>query len=81
MNLEREKTVVTPSAAGPNRLERAAQAERSMPHRLPAEDVVAALGSDALHGLSEAEAGRRLERYGPNRLKSAPDLPIRSPSR
>ena len=29
--------------------------------------------SDALNGLSDAEAGRRLEQYGPNRLKSAPE--------
>jgi Ca2+-transporting ATPase len=75
MNLEREKTVVGPNAADPSGLERAGETERSMPHRMPAEEVVAALGSDALHGLSDAEAGRRLERYGPNRLKSAPETP------
>ena len=33
------------------------------------------LGSDATRGLSEAEAQRRLEQYGPNQLKSAPETP------
>ena len=45
------------------------------PHREPAETVVAALGSDAARGLTRAEAQRRLEQYGPNRLKSAPETP------
>ena len=45
------------------------------PHREPAQAVVAALGSDVGHGLSRAEAERRLEQYGPNRLKSAPETP------
>ena len=48
---------------------------QSLPHREPAEKVVAALGSDVARGLSRAEARRRLERYGPNRLKSAPETP------
>jgi P-type Ca2+ transporter type 2C len=46
-----------------------------VPHRMPAEAVVAALGADVARGLSRAEAQRRLERYGPNRLKSAPETP------
>jgi Ca2+-transporting ATPase len=33
------------------------------------------LGSDLAHGLSRAEAERRLDQYGPNRLKSAPETP------
>jgi Cation transport ATPase len=37
--------------------------------------VVAAFGSDLVRGLSRAEAHRRLEQYGPNRLKSAPETP------
>ena len=41
----------------------------SPPHREPAEAVVSALGSDIAHGLSRAEAQRRLEQYGPNRLE------------
>ena len=45
------------------------------PHRAPAEAVVSALGSDVAHGLSRAEAQRRLEQYGPNQLKSAPETP------
>ncbi len=45
------------------------------PHREPAEAVVAALGSDVAHGLSRAEAQRRLAQYGPNQLKSAPETP------
>ena len=45
------------------------------PHRRAAAEVVAALGSDAARGLSVAEARRRLEQYGPNRLKSPPETP------
>ncbi len=44
-------------------------------HRVPAEAVVAALGSDVALGLTRAEAQRRLEEFGPNRLKSAPETP------
>jgi P-type Ca2+ transporter type 2C len=47
----------------------------SAPHREPAEEVVSALRSDVARGLSRAEAQRRLEQYGPNRLKSAPEAP------
>src|SRR5262245_46800053 len=47
----------------------------SEPHREPAAKVVAALGSEAARGLSRAEAQRRLEQHGPNRLKSAPETP------
>jgi Ca2+-transporting ATPase len=41
-----------------------------------AEEVVAALGSNAAHGLASAEAARRLEQYGPNELKEAPREPL-----
>ena len=44
-------------------------------HRQPAEAVVATFGSDVALGLSRAEAQRRLNRYGPNRLRSAPRTP------
>ena len=54
----------TPSPEGP-----------LMPHRQPAEAVVAGLGSDTARGLSRDEARRRLESYGPNQLKSAPETP------
>jgi Ca2+-transporting ATPase len=45
------------------------------PHALPADAVVAHLRSDAVRGLDSAEAKRRLEQYGPNQLKSAPETP------
>ena len=45
------------------------------PHREPVESVVSALGSDATRGLSSSEAQRRLDQYGPNQLKSAPETP------
>ena len=45
------------------------------PHREPVAAVISALGSDAARGLSHAEARQRLDRYGPNRLKSAPETP------
>jgi magnesium-transporting ATPase (P-type) len=44
-------------------------------HCQPAQAVVAALGSDLARGLSRTEARMRLERHGPNRLKSAPETP------
>ncbi len=45
------------------------------PHRAAADAVVSALGSDTARGLTRAEAQRRLEEYGPNQLKSAPETP------
>ena len=36
---------------------------------------MANLRSDAARGLDSAEAKRRLEQYGPNQLKSAPETP------
>jgi Ca2+-transporting ATPase len=44
-------------------------------HSQPPEAVVAALGSDAISGLSSAEAQRRLEQHGRNRLRRAPETP------
>ncbi|MDX1424778.1 MAG: cation-transporting P-type ATPase [Kiloniellales bacterium] len=46
------------------------------PHAMPAEAASAAVEADS-NGLSEAEAARRLERFGPNRL---PEPPRRSPA-
>ena len=40
----------------------------TMPHAERAEVVVAQFGSDRVAGLQGAEAERRLEEYGPNRL-------------
>ena len=45
------------------------------PHLQPAGAVVSALGSDAVRGLTRAEAERRLAEHGLNRLKSAPETP------
>jgi Ca2+-transporting ATPase len=44
-------------------------------YRERADAVVTALGSDTARGLSADEAKRRLEQYGLNRLKSAPETP------
>jgi Ca2+-transporting ATPase len=40
-----------------------------------AEQVLQALGSDAVRGLSRADAGARLARYGPNALAAPPTVP------
>ncbi len=45
------------------------------PHSVPADAVVAAMRSNAARGLTRAEAQQRLEQYGPNQLKSAPETP------
>jgi Ca2+-transporting ATPase len=45
------------------------------PHTKPADAVVQEIGSNATRGLNRAEAKRRLEQYGPNELKSAPEMP------
>jgi Ca2+-transporting ATPase len=50
-------------------------ADLALPHQQPAQAVVATLDSDGARGLTRAEAQRRLEQYGPNRLKSAPETP------
>ena len=39
------------------------------------QEVVDALGSDASHGLTDAEARARLARDGPNELASEPPVP------
>jgi Ca2+-transporting ATPase len=63
--------VVQPTAAG-----QAPAAPRvAAPHREDAAAVVAALSSDAVRGLTRDEARQRLEQYGPNQLKSAPETP------
>src|SRR5262245_48657069 len=45
------------------------------PQARTADAVVAEVGTDAVQGLSRAEAQRRLAHYGPNALKSAPETP------
>ncbi len=37
-------------------------------HARPMTEIVSSLGADPKHGLSEAEAAARLQKYGPNRL-------------
>ena len=44
-------------------------------HAESVEAVVAALGSHATRGLTQQEARIRLERHGPNRLRTAPETP------
>jgi Ca2+-transporting ATPase len=66
-----------PNTKQPNARDGAAAVPKlpTAPHREPAEAVVTALSSDTARGLTAAEARRRLEHYGPNRLKSAPETP------
>src|SRR5437868_918680 len=46
-----------------------------LPYQQDTLAVVEALGSNAVRGLDEDEVQRRLARYGPNRLQSAPPTP------
>jgi len=64
----REENSATPASSKPS-------TDASAYHREPPGGVVAALGSDSARGLSLAEAKRRLDEYGPNRLQSAPETP------
>ncbi len=43
-------------------------------HAMSVEEVLAALGSEAASGLTEAEANRRLAEYGPNELQEKPPV-------
>ena len=45
------------------------------PSLTSADDVAKALNVDPSHGLSEEEAKRRLAKFGPNELASAPPVP------
>src|SRR5512145_2145861 len=45
------------------------------PHRRHADDVVAELRTDLRHGLTDAEVGSRLERYGRNELATEKAIP------
>ncbi len=47
----------------------------SLPHQETAEAVLAALGSDPLHGLTAREVAARLRQFGPNALAAAPPPP------
>ncbi len=45
-------------------------------HHMTLNQVLAALETDRRRGLSEAEATRRLKKYGPNRLEGKPPRPM-----
>ena len=64
-----------PTAVDTLHLSRDTAAAPAAPHAATADAVVASLNTDAAHGLSSAEAQRRLQEYGPNQLKSAPETP------
>src|SRR5688572_27370382 len=49
--------------------------DQAAPHHEPVEKVIASLSADARRGLSQAEAGRRLERYGRNELTADKPTP------
>ena len=50
-------------------------AERSIPYRQSADDVVAAFRTDARRGLTEDDARTRLEQYGRNELAAEKPVP------
>ena len=50
-------------------------ASEPAPYRLPAAEVLSALGTDPCAGLSEDEARSRLARYGPNELAAEKPVP------
>jgi P-type Ca2+ transporter type 2C len=64
-----------PTAVDTLHLSRDPAAAPAAPHAATADAVVASLNTDAALGLSSAEAQRRLQEYGPNQLKSAPETP------
>jgi Ca2+-transporting ATPase len=49
--------------------------EPAAAYRMPVDDVLAALGTDARRGLGEEEARARLERHGKNELAGTPPVP------
>ena len=71
MNLQ---TDLNPSASQLDRAQ-TSSVDTSAPHAKAADAVVSALGSNATRGLSMSEVQRRLQQYGPNQLKSAPETP------
>ena len=54
---------------------RKADYSAAIPSLTSADDVAKALNVDPSHGLSEEEAKRRLAKFGPNELASAPPVP------
>ncbi|HEX5885548.1 MAG TPA: cation-transporting P-type ATPase [Pyrinomonadaceae bacterium] len=53
----------------------AAVRKERTPYQQPLERVVAELGTDLRNGLTQAEARRRLERYGRNELTAKKPVP------
>ena len=45
-------------------------------HSLTLGEAAARLGTDRHRGLSKAEAQKRLQKYGPNRLEGKPPRPL-----
>jgi P-type Ca2+ transporter type 2C len=68
------QTDLNPSASQLDRAE-TSSVDISAPHTQAADAVVLALGTNATRGLSMSEVQRRLQQYGPNQLKSAPETP------
>ena len=75
MNLQQKPDAIDALRTGNRVAPPAATALTTLPHKALAEAVVAALATDAARGLSSSEAQHRLQQYGPNRLKSAPETP------
>src|SRR5688572_16180751 len=77
MNLERDpRAIASSSPAGRREGEPVpVPQDAPAPYRQAAEEVTSRLASDFARGLSRAEARQRLEQYGPNQLKSAPETP------
>ncbi len=75
MNLQQKPDAIDALRTGNRVAPPAATALTTLPHKTLAEAVVAALATDAARGLSSSEAQHRLQQYGPNRLKSAPETP------
>jgi Ca2+-transporting ATPase len=51
------------------------QKSQGVPYQQEAKEVLAALGSDARHGLSEKETQERLQRHGRNELATEKPVP------
>jgi len=73
MNMQSRPTALETAQA--TQIPVAPPAPIAAPHSLDAAAVVADLHSDAIRGLSREEADRRLQQYGLNQLKSAPETP------
>ncbi|KAB7789011.1 cation-translocating P-type ATPase [Bifidobacterium leontopitheci] len=77
--VDRQKDQSTTSATQEDALSEEVRAQQALldtdPSLTDAADVAKALNVDPTTGLSSAEAKRRLEKFGPNELASAPPVP------